>query len=210
MRLLRHLAAGLLLGIGLGAVARGFMALLTEAPQFSWEGTLFIVGVFAVAGLALSAAHAAKLRGRSRWWKLLAVPAVVTFLGQGMLLLPVVAGTAMVASRRTWVRVLGGLLLSGFAVLASLLLSQSDEPVTRRTVLGLALLVLVAVVLADGAKLALAGWVPSRSADVVPAQPEGDRRDRTEGRGDGSPAEDPLDLDDRRVEERLRVGLVGQ
>jgi hypothetical protein len=41
-------AAGVVGGVALGWVARAFMRLFSEDPEFSWSGTLFIVGVFTV------------------------------------------------------------------------------------------------------------------------------------------------------------------
>lgn len=211
VRLLRHLVAGLLLGIGLGTVARGFMALLTEDPQFSWEGTAFILGVFAVAGLVLAAAHFARLRRGSRWWKLVTLPAVLLFFGPGMLLAPAVVGLSLAASRRGWVRAVGVVVLAGSIGMLALLGETADEPFTLRTAAGFVVMYAVCAVLAAGARLALTGWEPKRSGAAsswAEAQPGGgdDPRDSGERR----PTEDPLDLDDRRVEERLGVGLVGQ
>lgn len=211
MRLIRHLAAGLLLGAGLGAVARGFMALLTEDPEFSWEGTAFILGVFAVAGLALAAAHLARVRRASRWWKLVTLPAVLLFFGPGLLLAPAVVGLSLAASRRGWVRVVGVVVLAGSIGMVAVLGETADEPFTARTAAGFVVMYAVCAALAAGARLALTGWEPTQSADGVAArEAEQDGRDGAEGGGDRRPAEDPLDLDDRRVEERLGVGLVGQ
>ena len=98
--LLRHMGVGLVLGTVTGIVARGFMALLTEDPHFSWAGTGFIVGVFAVSGLSMAAAYHLRTRRRSRWWKLLALPTVVIGFGPGMLMVPGIVGMALAASRR--------------------------------------------------------------------------------------------------------------
>lgn len=210
MRLLRHLVAGLLLGIVLGAVARGFMALLTADPQFSWSGTAFILGLFGVAGLVLAVAHAAKCRHRSRWWKVVTVPAVLVFLGPGMLLAPAVLGMALAASRRLWMRVVGVAVLAGSVALLAVLGETEDEPFTLRTAAGFVVMYAVCAVLAAGARAALMGWEPRGSGAVAPAETQRSGDDGPEGGGDRRTAEDPLDLDDRRVEERLGVGLVGQ
>lgn len=210
MRLLRHLVAGLLLGIGLGAVARGFMALLTADPQFSWSGTAFIVGLFGVAGLVLAVAHAAKGRHRSRWWKLVTLPAVLLFLGPGLLLAPAVLGMALAASRRLWVRAVGVAVLAGSVALLAVLGETEDEPFTLRTAAGFVVMYAVCAVLAAGARAALTGWEPKRSGAGAPAEPQRHGGDGPEGGGERRTAEDPLDLDDRGVEERLGVGLVGQ
>ena len=38
------LAAGLFGGFALGVIARAWMRLITEDPEFTWKGTIFIVG----------------------------------------------------------------------------------------------------------------------------------------------------------------------
>ena len=210
MRLVRHLVTGLLLGLGLGAVARGFMALLTEDPQFSWEGTGFILGLFALAGLALATVWDLRLRRRSRWCKLLALPAALLFFGPGSLMLPGVMGLALVASARRWVRALGVVVVVGWVVVVGYLTATSDEPFTVRTALGFVVMFGVCAVLAAGARLALTGWSPKRSAQLVAsAEPERDRGEGPDRGSDGRPAEDPLDLHHRGVEQGLAVGLVG-
>lgn len=206
--LLRHLGAGLGLGLVTGAVARGFMALLTTDPQFSWAGTAFILGVFAVAGLALAAAHVARTRRGSRWWKLLALPSVLIFLGPGLLLVPAVLGLSLVVSRRRWMRAAGGAVLVGSVALLAVLGETADEPFTLRTAAGFVVMYAVCAAVAAGARAALTGWEPGRSGAGSPAEAQPDRGDRPDGGGDGRTAEDPLDLDDRRVEEGLGVGLV--
>ena len=211
MRLVRHLVTGLLLGLGLGAVARGFMALLTEDPQFSWEGTGFILGLFGLAGLALGAVWDLRLRRRSRWWKVLALPAALLFFGPGSLMLPGVLGLALVASPRRWVRACGAVVIGGWVVTVGYLTMTSDEPFTVRTALGFVVMFGVCVALAAGARLALTGWSPSRSAQVVASgEPERDRGQGPDHGSDGRSAEDPLDLHHRGVEQGLAVGLVGQ
>ena len=200
----------MLLGLLTGAVARGFMALLTEDPQFTWEGTLGILGVFAVVGLAFAAAYDAKSRQRSRWWKLLALPAAVIGLGPGMLMVPGILGMALVASRDRWVRAAGAVVLAGFVTMMTLVTSGSDDPFTVRTALGFVVMFGVCAAVAGGARLALTGWAPRRSAELVPAgEAQPDRGQRSEGGGHGGSAEDPLDLHDGGVEQRLGVGLVG-
>ena len=209
--LVRHLGAGLALGVLTGAVARGFMALLTEDPQFSWAGTAFIVGVFAVAGLSFAAAHDVKLRQRSRWWKLLTLPAAVLGFGPGALMVPPIVGMALIGSRNRWARTSGVVLLLGFLALMPTLVGSSDEPFTTRTLAGFVVMFLVCAVVAAGARTALTGWAPKGSRGAVASREA--ERDGGEGShrgGDSGPAEDVLDLHDGRVEQGLAVGLVRQ
>ena len=132
----RHVGAGLVAGVVTGLVARGFMALLTEDPEFTWAGTSAIVAVFAIAGLVLAVVHTIKLRGRARWWKLLALPAAVIGLGPGMLLVAPIVGTALVLSRNRWARGSGCVVLLGFIATLPALMDASDISFTARTVAG--------------------------------------------------------------------------
>lgn len=209
MRALRHLAAGLALGLVTGCVARGFMALLTEDPEFTWTGTSFILGVFAVTGLAFAGAYDLKVRHRSRWWKLLALPAAVIGFGPGAIMVPPIVGMAVVASRNRWARICGALVLLAYLAFLPTLVGSSDEPFTSRTIAGFAVMLGVCAAVAAGLRAAVTGWAPKRSGAVVPpAETEHDRRDGTDGGSDGGPPEDVLDLHDRGVEQRLVVGLV--
>ena len=103
--------------------ARVFMRLLTTAPGFSWSGTLFILGLAAVAGACLGVVHAARVAERSRWWRLAALPALALFAGPGMLLAPAAIGMAMVLRGGRVVRVVGAVVVTGSPLLAVL----SDE-----------------------------------------------------------------------------------
>ena len=206
----RHVGAGLVAGVVTGLVARGFMALLTEDPEFTWAGTSAIVAVFAIAGLVLAVVHTIKLRGRARWWKLLALPAAVIGLGPGMLLVAPIVGTALVLSRNRWARGSGCVVLLGFIATLPALMDASDISFTARTVAGLTVMLGVSAAVGAGVRAALTGWAPRRSAELVPAgEAQPDRGQRSEGGGHGGSAEDPLDLHDGGVEQRLGVGLVG-
>lgn len=209
--LVRHLGVGLALGLLTGAVARGFMALLTEDPQFSWSGTTLILTLFALAGVVLAATRYAKVRGGSRWWKLLSLPAVLLLYGQGAVMAPGVAGLALVMSRRRLRRSVGATVLVAYAVLIGFLLRMSEDPITTRTIVGVAVMLGCCWVLAVAARTALIGWAPKRSRGAVASrEAERDGGDGADRSGDGRPAEDVLDLHDRRVEQRPAVGLVGQ
>ena len=45
---LRAAAVGVVAGFVWGVVARGFMRLMTVTPEFTWSGTLYIVGTATV------------------------------------------------------------------------------------------------------------------------------------------------------------------
>ena len=151
MPMLRGLLAGLGLGILWGAVARLFMRLLTDDPHFSWEGTLFIVGLAAGAGALVGLVRGALRSGRSGWWRLAALPGLALFAGPGMLLLPASVGMAMVLRGRAVVRVLGVLVAAGTPLL--FLVPDDSGEVAELGVAqlpGVALLLLSTVVLGWG------------------------------------------------------------
>ena len=112
--LLRGAALGLALGAAWGVLARVWMRLISTDPQFSWSGTLFIVGLAALLGAGVGLVDAALRAGRSRWWRLAVVPGLLLFLGPGILLAPsfLVGGLAW-RPHRTWLRVVGAVMLVG-------------------------------------------------------------------------------------------------
>jgi hypothetical protein len=102
------IGVGVLVGIVYGATIRLWMRLVTEDPEFSWGGTIFIVGAFAVAFGATGLVRA----GRRRGWRALLVPARVVagfvalpcFVGAGSFMLPTMALGALTLARTDWPR----------------------------------------------------------------------------------------------------------
>ena len=90
MRTIRYASAGFLLGVAWGVAARVWMRLISTAPEFSWAGTLSIIGAAAIIGTALGIVHAARRRGGSGWWRLLALLVPVIFASPGIVFLPAV------------------------------------------------------------------------------------------------------------------------
>lgn len=156
----RGLALGALAGAAWGVVARVFMRLLSDDPQFSWAGTLGILGVAAVAGACVGLVHGARVSGRSRWWRLAALPGLVLFAGPGSLLAPAMVGMAAVLRGRPVVRVFGALLV----VVTPLVVVSGSPPPTPTQQAGLALLVLSAAPLGWALDVVVGRWRPT----VVP------------------------------------------
>ena len=82
-----------LIGFGLGAAwgvaARAWMRLVSTSPEFSWSGTSMIVGVSAVFGMLVGLSWRARhATGWRRWFRLLFVPGLILFAGQGLPLAP--------------------------------------------------------------------------------------------------------------------------
>ena len=85
----RHpIIVGLLGGAVWGAVLRAWMRFISTSPEFSWSGTLFIVGAAALAGLVVGVLWWRHLAGGSGWWKLLVVGVLPVFGGAGAVMLP--------------------------------------------------------------------------------------------------------------------------
>lgn len=86
--LLRGAAIGFALGAGWGVLARIWMRLISTEPEFSWVGTLSIIGLAAVLGAGVGLVDAARRAGRTSWWTLAVVPGLLLFMSPGMLLAP--------------------------------------------------------------------------------------------------------------------------
>jgi hypothetical protein len=112
------LPVGFLLGLGLGVLARLWMRLITDDPEFSWSGTLFIVLAFGVFGSAQGLSWAARRSGwRRRGVSVARIGAVVLtlpiFTGAGSIMLPTVLTAALACWRTDWprfVRAIAGVL----------------------------------------------------------------------------------------------------
>ena len=99
--IVRSAGVGALVGGAWGVAARVWMRLITDDPQFSWTGTLFIVVLAALFGACTTAAATALRQGRRGWWRLLAVPGLLIFAGQGAAFLPGTVVAAAGLSRRS-------------------------------------------------------------------------------------------------------------
>ena len=101
------LAAGLFGGLTLGILARAWMRLISDDPQFTWSGTIFIVGGFTVFGFTQSVVAVVRRRPRRRW-TLTIVRVVGTiglmplFVGAGALMLPTVVAGGLAKARVEW------------------------------------------------------------------------------------------------------------
>jgi hypothetical protein len=96
-------------GATVGAVARWWMRLITDDPEFSWSGTTFIVLAFTIAGTGHGLAWAARRAHVRRRWTTPAriVAAVLTlpmFTGAGVIMLPTVLGASLARDRTDWPR----------------------------------------------------------------------------------------------------------
>jgi hypothetical protein len=126
------LVIGTLLGALWGTVARIWMRLISEHPEFSWTGTLMIVGFSAWLGLAVGLVYGTRGRGRLRWLRLLGIPGLMLFASPGMTFAPAfLLGSAMWnRARQPWLR-RTGVGLGLVAVLAPTIFIWNDERETE-------------------------------------------------------------------------------
>lgn len=107
---LAGLMVGAIGGAAFGAAFRAWMRFVSDDPEFSWSGTLIIVGAFtaAYAGAGLLWA------GRRRGWKALMIPAriivvllsLACFGGAGLVMFPTIILGALAMARTDWPRAL--------------------------------------------------------------------------------------------------------
>jgi hypothetical protein len=176
---------GMATGAGYGVALRTWMRLVSSEPEFSWRGTGYIVGVFALLGTTAGLTTA----GRRHGWtaSLFAVRAVGIalslgcFVAAGAAMLPTIVPAALGRGRSDWPRWLRAALITtgaGAAVGLSLFVTLSELPI-RRQVLGLALyLALCAVEVEMTARL----YAPSRPRTPFAGQPGAGDDDRSRPR----------------------------
>ncbi len=153
----RHAVVGFALGVAWGVAARIWMRMVSTSPEFSWDGTLTIIGGAGVVGLCFGVATGADRAGRSRWWRLCALPSILLLAGPGAVFAPalLLGGWSLAGRGPRWVRVVvGSLGLLSPPVLGYLLESTDPSvlvPRTTQIVLGAGLLGLAVAAGARGA-----------------------------------------------------------
>jgi hypothetical protein len=110
-RKLLTLAAGLFGGFALGVIARAWMRLIAEDPEFTWNGTIFILLAFTIFGVTQSVAAVVRRRARRRWTLTVArvlgaVGFMPLFIGAGAIMMPTVVGGGFALWRTDWHRAL--------------------------------------------------------------------------------------------------------
>lgn len=148
MARLRLVVLGTLCGVAWGVAARVWMRVVSDHPEFTWSGTLFIVLIGAIAGLGMGVVLARN--GRSR------AVGILVFLpfavGQGLVMLPPLGlGAVALAQRRRRPRlamVLAGLALATAIGIGGLLPELSPIRVVLGVLLYLPLMWWAAAMLA--------------------------------------------------------------
>jgi len=67
LRIATYTAIGIFFGATLGALARGWMRIISDDPEFSWDGTLLIVGIFTVWGFTQGTVIGVRRITSRRW-----------------------------------------------------------------------------------------------------------------------------------------------
>lgn len=99
--LLHGALRGAVLGLGWGLAARIWMRAITTDPEFSWSGTLLILGFATWLGVGSGLLAAARATGRRPWWALIGAPGLVLFASPGLLFLPAFAAGGLALGART-------------------------------------------------------------------------------------------------------------
>jgi len=181
MRAVATTVIGLVVGIILGAVARGWMRLISDDPEFSWDGTLFIIGSFTVWGFAQGFVIGVR-RITSRRWVVSLVRAfgivgmMPIFSGAGAIMAPTVIFGGLALHRSEWKSVIRVLLciVAAVPVIFAAIQIHGDLGWSWKWWLGIAGLVAIwgALTLASRETFArqLDGWrvpLPIKIASVV-------------------------------------------
>ncbi len=170
--------AGGLAGAAWGAQFRGFMRFVSTDPEFSWSGTLFIVGAFTLAGAAHGVVLSGSRQGLSRLTltPLRVVALVVTLpimSAAGAPLAPTVVFGALALHRHTWSRwarlVCALVAAAPVAVIAVLTVAELDGIVRPMvaTVWLVATYVGIVVALGPTARPLTDGWRLGRTGRIV-------------------------------------------
>ncbi len=133
------LAVGLVVGVVYGATLRAWMRLASADPSFTWSGTGYIVGAFAVLGAMAGLTVGLRRRGGRR--AVLAARAAGTllslgcFVAAGAAMFPTVVPAGLALARSDWPRRLrAALALIGVAAAVAVVLSMTELSWPRRIV----------------------------------------------------------------------------
>jgi hypothetical protein len=78
------------------------MRFITTSPEFTWSGTLFIVGATTLAGAMTGLAHNRWRLGRGNWWRLLGFFFLPLGAAAGSVMVPTFVLGGLALGRRRW------------------------------------------------------------------------------------------------------------
>jgi hypothetical protein len=180
--LVRSMVLGLALGAGYAACLRAWMRLVSTDPEFSWAGTGYILGVFAVLGAMAGLVTAGRRRGwRRRLIGARAAGIVLSlgcFVAAGSFMLPTIVPAALGWARSDWPRAARAALLAfGGVAAVFVVLTLPGLALSRRLVAVVGYLLLCPVEVAMVARLyapslpagslGRLGWVPVAAVGVL-------------------------------------------
>lgn len=161
------LAGGVLAGLALGVVARAWMRLIAEKPEFTWSGTLFIVLGFAIFGLTQSIVAVARRqpRRRSTLTVIRAIGVVgmlPLFVAAGAQMFPTVVGGGLALARVEWRRITRSICL---VVAAGPVILVADDLVGKfgwslRSIVGLVAMLAIYATIISATRFAFSSQIP--------------------------------------------------
>ncbi len=104
----RSAAVGLACGLAWGVTARIWMRMISNDPEFTWAGTLMIVGFSGWLGVGVGLSYAVRVARRRRWLAIFGLPGLMLFASPGMAFLPafLFGGALWNSARRPLLRAL--------------------------------------------------------------------------------------------------------
>lgn len=172
-------AAGAGAGLAWGIVARGWMRFISDAPEFTWSGTLGVVGIFAAFGLGQALAAVARRDGwppggRGSARAVAIVTTVPLGLAAGGPMLPSLVLAAVAAGRTTlrW-PVRAALVLAALGLAALQLPPLLDDLARWRALVGWLAMLAVYAPLAWALGRSLRPFAPSAPGAAAAAAPTG-------------------------------------
>jgi hypothetical protein len=98
----RMLLIGALAGLAWGLGLRAWMRFISFDPEFTWSGTLFIIGATTLAGSMTGLAYRRWRLGRGNWWRLLGFFFLPLGMAAGSVMVPTFVLGGLALGRRTW------------------------------------------------------------------------------------------------------------
>lgn len=96
----RPVVAGATIGLAWGIAMRAWMRFISTDPEFSWSGTMFILGASVTVGTLLGVARHRRRAGGSGWWRLSALSLLLLGAGGAVMWPGVLLGAVAIGRPR--------------------------------------------------------------------------------------------------------------